>query len=86
MKTKFITENNELYLEIEGKKRKVLRAWESFSGWYWFMTEKQGKDIGFGFVQGVEQEWGSFSITELESMSTTVWELSKEAILYSGRR
>ena len=35
---KFESRENELY--IDGKK--VLRAWESWSGWYWFATEKAG--------------------------------------------
>jgi len=32
----FTTKRNELF--IDG--RKVLAGWESFSGWYWFATEK----------------------------------------------
>jgi hypothetical protein len=33
---KFTTDGK--FLFIDGKK--VLRGWESFSGWYWFATEK----------------------------------------------
>ena len=33
---KFSTDGKDLY--VFG--RKVLKAWESFSGWYWFATEK----------------------------------------------
>lgn len=55
-------------LFINGKE--VLGGWESFSGWYWFATERvqeqtsliDGKwvkdTIWFGFVQGFEEEWG----------------------------
>ena len=55
----------------------VLRGWESFSGWYWFATEDAGKQdsvldgrivendqIWFGYVQGLEEEWGYFSLGE----------------------
>ena len=33
--TKFESREGELYLELEGlPEKKVLKAWESFSGWY----------------------------------------------------
>lgn len=92
---KFEEKNGKLY--IDGKK--VLKAWESFSGWYWFATEKvqvqdsviEGRvhnrdQIWFGFVQGIEEEWGDFSQAELESMKPRVWELPQKSIIYSGRR
>lgn len=72
---KFETKGKNLY--IDGKK--VLRGWESYSGWYWFATEKTGgqfSDLGdgkhipdtiwFGYVQGFEDEWGYFSQAEEE--------------------
>ena len=34
--------NGELY--IKGKK--VLKGWESMSGWYWFATELEEEDYG----------------------------------------
>ena len=59
----FDTDGRNLY--IDGKK--VLRGWESFSGWYWFATEEAYKQdslidgnvykndtIYFGLVQGLE--------------------------------
>ena len=76
----------------------VIRGWESFSGWYWFATEvawkqtsiingKPVKDkIYFGFVQGLEEEWGNFSLAELESLAPKVWEIPKKNLPYSGRR
>jgi len=39
--TKFEVKENELY--IEGNK--VLRAWDSWSGWYWFAFEKVGEKL-----------------------------------------
>jgi len=86
------------FLLIDGKK--VLRGWESFSGWYWFAVEEVQKQdtilsggkvarndtIYFGYVQGIEEEWGDFSLAELESLNPKVWEIPKRNLPYSGRR
>ena len=90
----FETKNSKLY--INGKK--VLKAWESDTGWYWFAVEKvrtecsmlNGKEypndtIWFGFVQGFEEEWGEFSQAELESLYPRIWEIPKRNIPYAGR-
>ena len=92
---RFETKGAELY--IDGKK--VLKAWESFSGWYWFGTEKTGEQdsvidgmtykndaIWFGLVQGFEEEWGYFSQAEIESLKPKTWEIKKVDLPYSGRR
>jgi len=94
----FSDKNLNLILE-EGKNRyKVLRGWESFGGWYWFAVEKVGNQISvidgreikdtiwFGYVQGIEEEWGNFSQAEIESMAPKTWEIPKENLHYSGRR
>lgn len=92
---KFESKGYELY--IDGNK--VLRGWESFSGWYWFATEeayKQDSLIGgqvhkddiiyYGFVQGHFDEWGSFSKAELESLKPKIWAIKKQDLPYAGRR
>jgi len=90
-------------LHIDGKK--VIRAWESYSGWYWFATEKveerkigsktggsiiDGKEVSdtiwFGFVQGLDDEWGYLSQAELESLKGRVWEIKQRDLVHSGRR
>lgn len=41
------------------------------SGWTWYATEggQEGEDyIFFGYVVGVEPEWGYFALSELESV------------------
>ena len=81
---KFEIKENELY--IDGKR--VLNAWELFSGWYWFSTEKAGKqmsDFGngkpvpdticFGYVQGLDEEWGYFSQAEIERLKPKTWQI-----------
>ena len=90
-------------LHIDGKK--VLKAWESFSGWYWFGTEiveerKVGVDGGgsmmadgtevddtiwYGYVQGFDEEWGTFSEAEIRSMPNHVWPIPKANLPYAGR-
>lgn len=83
-------------LFLDGKE--VLRGWESFTGWYWFATEKVQEQVSilnkkpvkdtiwFGFVQGLEEEWGDFSQAELEALKPKVWEIPKRNLPYSGRR
>lgn len=96
MKAKFESKEGNLF--IDGKK--VLKGWESFSGWYWFAVEKvreQESDLGngvgvkdtiwFGLVQGHEQEWGDFSQAEIESLGKfKVWKIPQKNLPFSGRR
>ena len=92
---KFEAKGKDLYIDDH----KVLCGWESFSGWYWFATEKvreQLSDLGdgkgtpdtiyFGFVQGLEEEWGYFSQAEIERLNPFAWEIPKKNLPYSGRR
>ncbi len=75
------------------KPSKIIRAWESFSGIYWFATKKAYKQdsvinnkvykndqIYYGLVTGPTREWGYFSEAELRLNFPKVWELSKEAV------
>ena len=46
-------------LFINGKK--VIKGWESFSGWYWFATEKVeerkvGSETGGSIINGIETD------------------------------
>ena len=73
--------------------RPIIKAWESFSGWYWLATEKvreQFSDLGdgkpvrdtiwYGFVVGVCPEWGYFSEAEIMTLAPLVWEIEKRNI------
>ena len=92
MKYKFEDRDGKLY--IDGKL--VLKGWESFSGWYWFATEKleeqadefsEHDQIWFGLVQGFEQEWGNFAQAEIEALGKSkVWEIPAGNLPISGRR
>ncbi len=92
----FESRDGNLYIDS----RKVLKGWESYSGWYWLGTEKaytqdsvidgavhEGDQIWFGFVQGLEEEWGYFSEAEILSLGPLcVWEIPKLNLPCSGRR
>lgn len=71
----------------------IIRAWESFTGWYWLAVEESHKQdsvidgkvykddqIYFGYVVGDFKEWGYFSLAELELSKPLVWEVKKHDI------
>ena len=73
--------------------KKVIKGFESFSGWYWFATELEQEDYGghplwYGFVQGFANEWGSFWQGELNPLIEhgKIWEIKEIDLPYAGRR
>jgi len=47
-----------------------LKFFSPYSNWTWFVTEGSPEDndfIFFGYVIGFEEEWGNFSLSELQS-------------------
>ena len=38
------------------------------SSWTWYAVEFDGEDMFWGWVQGFEEEFGTFSLSELESV------------------
>ena len=56
----------------------VQEIWESFSGWYWFVTEYHEGTLAFGLVRGWETEWGYFDLEELRRLrrQSKVWKVS----------
>ena len=92
---KFETKGDNLFIDGE----KVLKGWESFSGWFWFATKKvqtqdsvingqviENDQIWYGLVQGLEEEWGDFSEGELKSLSPKIWAIPQKNLAWSGRR
>jgi hypothetical protein len=55
----------------------IKEVWESFSGWYWFVTEYHEETIAFGLVRGWETEWGYFDLDELRELAAEfkVWQV-----------
>ena len=39
-----------------------------WTGWTWYATEFDGKETFFGYVEGLDNEFGYFTLTELESV------------------
>lgn len=77
--------------ETDGKDPAKIKVIAKFfcpwSGWTWYATEgqKSGDDfIFFGFVRGLEDELGSFSLSELESIRGP-FGLGIERDLYFGK-
>ena len=59
--------------ETENKEEKLcyVKLFLADSSWTWYIIEidKEDNNTCFGFVDGVEQELGYFSLSELESIS-----------------
>lgn len=48
-----------------------MKFMEVNSGWEWYLTEFDAKEkIAFGLVKGFENEWGYFSLAEMEDIPT----------------
>jgi hypothetical protein len=46
----------------------VVRLYTPDSSWIWHVVEFDGKDTLYGFVIGLEAEWGYISLSELQSV------------------
>jgi len=42
--------------------------------------------IWFGYVQGLEEEWGCFSVAEIKGLGNRAWPIPKKNLPFSGRR
>lgn len=91
----FKSKGDDLYIDD----KKIIKAWESWTGWYWFGAEVdhiqdsvldggvvENDKIWYGFVQGFDEEWGLFSQGEIESLGSKAWEIPKANLIHSGRR
>ena len=46
----------------------IVKFFDPAGSWTWYATEFDGKDTFFGYVRGEENEFGYFSLSELESI------------------
>jgi len=77
------TKDGKLYADD----KPVLKGWESYSGWYWFGVEEMEPGLWFGFVQGLEEEWGDFYVPEILSLGPYVaWPIKPCDLPSAGRR
>jgi len=67
-----------------GQIRVIAKFFDPCSQWTWYATEFDGKDTFFGFVRGIENELGTFSLSELESVRS-LFSLGIERDLYFGK-
>jgi hypothetical protein len=51
------------------EKMLLVKFFTPFANWTWYATEFDGEDTFFGYVVGLANEWGYFSLSELESLS-----------------
>jgi hypothetical protein len=61
----------------------VAKFFDPTGSWTWYATEFDGEDTFFGLVDGFELEWGSFSLSELQSVKGRLG-LGIERDLYIG--
>jgi hypothetical protein len=50
-----------------------VKFFSPYSNWTWYATEFDGKDIFFGYVEGFENELGTFSLSELDKVTTKMF-------------
>lgn len=57
----------------------IIEIWESYTGWYWFITEIVDEELAFGLVRGHEIEWGYISRRELAELADEgkIWRVPK---------
>jgi hypothetical protein len=70
MTEKTTTETETKYFVKDVYQNKLIEVkdvWESFTGWYWFITDIDETDskYAYGLVIGTETEWGDIWVPEL---------------------
>ena len=75
-----------VYDQYTKKNIPVKEVYESFNGWYWYITEYDQDDpnVCYGLVDGFEKEWGwGIYKPELKSQGMKVWSVPKHAWSYT---
>jgi len=66
------------------EKKVIAKFFTPDGSWTWYAVEFDGEDLFFGLVDGIEKEWGYFSLKELQSVQGTLG-LPIEWDLYFGQ-
>jgi len=53
-------------IPLEGKKV-IAKFFTPDSSWTWYAVEFDGEDLFWGLIDGLEKEWGYFSLKELKA-------------------
>lgn len=60
----------------DGQKEKevIVKFFNPYGGWRWYVCEGEKQEnrdwLFFGLVEGIEKEWGYFTLSELQSIPT----------------
>jgi len=81
---KEIQGGNKMKLKKVVRVSDILEVWESYSGWYWYITEYHQGSEAYGVVHGFETEWGYFDLDELRELEKKgmVWQVPESNWLY----
>jgi hypothetical protein len=52
----------------DNQKKVLAKFFTPWSYWTWYAVEFDGDDLFFGYVEGLESEWGYFSLKDLEEI------------------
>lgn len=66
-----------LYSQEDKKEKEVIvKFFHPWSGWRWYVTEGELNEDGdwlfFGLVEGSENEWGYFTLSELMALNNPI--------------
>jgi hypothetical protein len=56
-----------------------VKFFHPLSKWTWYATEFDGEDLFFGLVQGLEEELGYFSLSEMKSIKASGLGIERDA-------
>lgn len=62
----------------------IVKFFDPCGSWAWYATEFDGEDLFFGFVRGIENELGYFSLKELQEYESIRFGLRIKRDLYFG--
>lgn len=69
----------------------AVKFFSPYTGWTWYVLEAEKREddyLFFGYVQGIESEYGYFSLSELENFKTRlgVQLVERDAYMALGKR
>ena len=60
-----------------------VRLSDPLTGWTWYIAEYDPNDrIAFGYVEGLENEWGYIDINELDELPTIIMDSNFKPITF----
>lgn len=62
----------------------IVKFFDPCGSWTWYATEFDGEDRFFGFVRGMDNELGYFSLAELQAYKGKPFGLGIERNMYFG--